>query len=211
MHGMSFSLEKRIFIICPVRGITDDEKKIIDDYVSILESNHMKVHYPARGDTNQDDPVGLNICSQNRAAIKHATSVCQHYNPTSTGSVFDDGMSFFAGKPLFIINNEYFQKPKLTEFEDFLKQYSTNAGTCKTTKFYKTLLRRAEQIEKAKIIEYNWKSNNPDFLFDFGMSFMAEKPIILLNREEVEKQRTPHKSFQNVLLTLDDMYRNKTQ
>ncbi len=39
--------------------------------------------------------------------------------------------------------------------------------------------------------------------FDIGMSFMAEKPILLINRAEV--QPTPEKSFNNVLLAPDEI------
>ena len=64
---------------------------------------------------------------------------------------------------------------------------------------------RVRDLEKAS---YHWDEktgSSPNFLFDFGMAFMADKPITLKNRDEVE--RTPHKSFQNVLLELDKQYR----
>jgi len=52
-----------------------------------------------------------------------------------------------------------------------------------------------------KKVEYTFKEKTPKFLFDFGMVFMAEKPIVLLNRNEIK--RTGKKSFENVLLELD--------
>ena len=72
-------LEKRVkkksaFIICPVRGASEEEKKFIDDYVANLEAEGWKAHYPLR-DTNQDDPIGLNICSENRQGIRDADEV----------------------------------------------------------------------------------------------------------------------------------------
>ena len=127
LGGMTDTLEKRIFLICPVRGASEDESQFLQDYLSQLENEGHKVHYPPR-DTNQDDPVGLDICTENRAAINEADEIHIYWNPTSQGS-----------------------------------------------------------------------------LFDFGMLFMAEKPLKLINRDDVE--RTPHKSFQNVLLELDAKYR----
>lgn len=60
----------------------------------------------------------------------------------------------------------------------------------------------------AKISVY-WNPESQGSLFDLGMSFMIallhDKPIYLINRDDVKP--TPHKSFQNVLLALDDKYR----
>ena len=123
---MTENLEQKIFLICPVRNITDDENRFLQDYISDLEKKGKKVHYPPR-DTNQDDSIGLNICSENRDAIRNADEVHIYWNSTSSGSGFD-----------------------------------------------------------------------------FGMAFMIEKPIKLINKDKIEK--TPYKSFQNVLLKLDSMY-----
>lgn len=120
------NLEKKVFLICPVRNLTDDENRFLQDYISNLEKKGYKVHYPPR-DTNQDDPIGLNICSENRAGIRKSDEVHIYWNPTSSGSGFD-----------------------------------------------------------------------------FGMTFMSEKPIKLINKNKIK--RTPHKSFENVLLELDSMY-----
>ena len=126
---MKENLEKRIFMICPVRDATNEEKQFLQDYMSRLESQWHKVHYPAR-DTNQDDPFGLNICSENRQAIRDADEIHIYWTKKSKGT-----------------------------------------------------------------------------LFDIGMMFMAGKPVVLINRVDLE--RTPHKSFQNVLLEIDGRYRGK--
>ena len=63
---------------------------------------------------------------------------------------------------------------------------------------------RLEIIKRSLIIPYEWKDNKPEFLFDFGMAFMQEKPIMLKNKPYIESQRTMKKgSFQDVLLELD--------
>jgi len=120
-------LEKKIFLICPVREADEEEKAFLQTYISNLEQEGYKVHYPPR-DTNQDDPIGYNICRENRQAILDADEVHIYFTPKSKGT-----------------------------------------------------------------------------LFDIGMTFMMEKPVVLVNRDKIEK--TPHKSFQNVLLELDRMYR----
>ena len=75
----------------------------------------------------------------------------------------------------------------------------------KHSSFYEKALKRKKQIKKLKLIEYELKEKTVDFLFDFGMAFMAKKDIKLTNRTEIKQ--TPHKSFENVLLVLDRKYR----
>jgi hypothetical protein len=93
----------KIFIICPVRSATPLEKAILDQYVEHLEEQGHSVHYPPR-DTNQNDPVGFDICCQNRLAIELADRVDIFYNPTSSGSLFDIGMTFMLRKNIKLIN-----------------------------------------------------------------------------------------------------------
>lgn len=198
------NLEKRIFIICPVRGITAEEDKFLLGYVSQLKSSGYNVHYP-KNDTNQHDSIGLNICSQNKEAIRNADEIHIYYNPTSTGSVFDVGMAFMADKPVIIINQDYFEKNKQDNFTQFLIEYSNKISPC--SEFYKKMLKRKEEIKNASVIRYKWEGISKEALFDAGMIFMAEKPLVLINREDVDAQKTPHKSFQNVLLALDEKYK----
>ncbi len=97
--------KKKIFIICPVRGATKKEKKLIEKHISDLEEEGHKVYYPPR-DTNQDDPIGLRICFDNRNAIKRADEIHVYWNGKSSGSLFDLGMCFMYGKLVFLINNK---------------------------------------------------------------------------------------------------------
>lgn len=201
------NLEDKVFMICPVRDITDEEKKFLINYKEKLKNNGCKVHYPPE-DTNQNDPIGLNICNENRAAILSADAIHMYHNPGSTGSVFDLGMTFMAEKPLYIINTDSMLDTE-DDFSKFLFTYAYNTELSLFVPLHDTLLKRREKIKKAKAIKYKWKDellkDKVDFLFDFGMVFMAEKPVLLTNRKQVE--RTPYKSFQNVLLELDKKYR----
>jgi hypothetical protein len=50
------------------------------------------------------DQDSLKICEDNRFAMEHSDEVHVWYEPTSQGSLFDIGMAFVLGKPLFIVN-----------------------------------------------------------------------------------------------------------
>ena len=84
---------KRVFIICPVRNIDDETKETIEKYVLSLEDKGCVVHWPPR-DPNQDDPIGLDICKQNREAIWLADEVHIWLDRKSKGSLLDLGMRF---------------------------------------------------------------------------------------------------------------------
>ncbi|KYK26369.1 hypothetical protein AYK26_05240 [Euryarchaeota archaeon SM23-78] len=196
------------FLIYPEKEVTKKEKEHITQTVELIESYGLKVYFPLR-DTNQKDLTGLNIYSQHREVIRKADAVRLYYNPTSQEIVFNLGMTFMLNKNLFIINSEAIEK-RLTPLEQLIFNYILR-GTSTAEKYpiypaYHQMLVRRNVIKLARQIEYEWKNNNWEFLFDFGMSFMEEKPIRLLNRAEVEKKRTNEKSFQNMLLELDSMY-----
>jgi len=94
----------KIFIVCPVRSVTPEEKEFLERHVEELEELGHQVHYPPR-DTNQADSNGINICRQNRKGIYQADIIHIFYNPTSTGSHFDLGMIFAYRKPIRLIND----------------------------------------------------------------------------------------------------------
>jgi len=92
----------KTFLICPVRGVTLEESRQIGEFVSELE-NRSSVYWPSR-DTDQDDLIGLRICSDNRAAMIDCDQVFVWWNSESKGSIFDLGMSFALRKPIFLAN-----------------------------------------------------------------------------------------------------------
>ena len=104
---MSKTMEKKydVFVICPVRNVTEAEKRSIMSHVVELESGGLKVYWPSR-DTDQKDPIGLRICSDNRSAIEAANEVHVFWNASSTGSLFDLGMAFALRKKIVIINRD---------------------------------------------------------------------------------------------------------
>ncbi len=93
----------KVFIICPVRNLTEIESNLIKQYIDNLENRGIQVHFPPRN-TNQNDAIGYNICIENMNAIKSADEVHIFWNPSSIGSLFDFGMAFALKKKIKLIN-----------------------------------------------------------------------------------------------------------
>lgn len=94
-----------VFIICPVREVTPEERNTIISHVERLERSGHKVHWPERNTNQVGDPIGLRICTDNRRGIQQAHEVHVFWNGKSKGSFFDLGMAFMAEKPIRLINN----------------------------------------------------------------------------------------------------------
>jgi len=92
----------KVFIICSVRDQTKKEKSEIEGYIQALENIKIEVHYPPR-DTNQKDPIGLNICRENLEAISSSDEIHIFWNSKSRGSLFDLGMAFALKKKIRLI------------------------------------------------------------------------------------------------------------
>ena len=93
---------KRVYIICPVRNITQEQQKEIDEYVKKLEKEGISVHYPPR-DVDQSDPLGFDICSAHREALEESDEVHIFWDVNSKGSHFDLGMAFAFSKDVRLI------------------------------------------------------------------------------------------------------------
>ena len=104
---------KKIFIICSVRGVSDEYKFELEKYVEGLELSGDEVHLPHR-DTNQTSK-GIDICMENAIAIKKANEVHIFYNSKSQGTHFDMGVAFAYNKPIKVIENEEFGEGKVTQ------------------------------------------------------------------------------------------------
>jgi len=112
--------KKKVFVICSVRGMDDNYRQKLEQYVATLESNGCEVHLPHR-DTNQE-ASGLDICLQNSRAIREADEVHIFYSSKSQGTHFDMGVAFGLRKKIVIVENEPFGEGKsyprmLTEWE----------------------------------------------------------------------------------------------
>lgn len=100
---------KRTFLIAPVRGQTKDIHQYM---VEILEGEGYEVHWPAR-DTNQEG-TSLEICKQNREAMRKADVVHFIWDGISQGCLFDLGMAFEMEKPIIVLKT-----PPLTPEKSF--------------------------------------------------------------------------------------------
>lgn len=97
---------KKIFLICPVRNATAEQKEKMEEYINQQEQLGNKVYYPAR-DTNQsDDTGGWRICIDNKCAIREADEVHIFWDDKSIGSIFDLGVAFAFDKKLIVVNPE---------------------------------------------------------------------------------------------------------
>ena len=117
-------MNKKVFIICTVRGASEEYVKKLEAYVTDLESQGIEVHLPHR-DTNQT-ATGFEICTENMQAIAKANEVHIFYNSKSQGTHFDMGVAFAMGKRIVIVENEEFGPGKsyprmLTEWADKYK------------------------------------------------------------------------------------------
>ncbi len=118
--------EIRVFLICPVRKIKEEEKVAIKEYIENLESKGYKVYWPLR-DTDQNDPIGIRICTDNARAIMKAEEIHVWYNPSSSGSKFDLGMVFMFNllnprkrKKIIIANPSAVRETDYKSFENLL-------------------------------------------------------------------------------------------
>jgi len=100
----------KTFLICPVRGHDISEAQATVDK---LEAEGWEVHYPPR-DTDQSDPVGLQICTTNMEAIRDADAVHIIWDGKSQGSLFDLGIAFAFGKRIIPLS-----LPEPTEYKSF--------------------------------------------------------------------------------------------
>lgn len=90
-------MKKLVYIIHPVRHVSDEQRKVIDAYVNQLEIEGYTVHYPIR-DVNQNDGTGYCIISTHAEAMLNADEVHVFFDPNSEGSKFDLGMAFICKK-----------------------------------------------------------------------------------------------------------------
>lgn len=115
---------KRIFLICPVRNITEEVKTKISVYVSNLEIKMLDVYWPQRDTVQEGDPIGTRICTDNRKAIESANEVHIWWTTTSTGTMFDLGIAWALRKPLVIANPDEVQPTKGKSFQNVILEWS---------------------------------------------------------------------------------------
>ncbi len=108
-----------IFLISPVRNITEEQKSRIAEFVDGLEKRGMRVYWPLR-DTNQEDKLGLRICTDNRSAMQNSGMVDVWYSDESISSIFDLGMAFSLGKAIRVANPQDIKPTQAKSFANVL-------------------------------------------------------------------------------------------
>jgi hypothetical protein len=84
-----------IYMLCPVRKATKEEKQFLEEYKGELESRGFKVHYPATDTIQEDETGGYRICMDHCKEIGESEAVHTYWNGDSTGSYVDLGTSLF--------------------------------------------------------------------------------------------------------------------
>ena len=97
--------KKRIHIICPVKNVTEEQQKEIDDYCKQLEDEGYEVHNPVYAVEQEDPTGGLNIClGHYRSMVDPKTArIDIFWDDDSKGSHFDLGMVFALGKEVKLV------------------------------------------------------------------------------------------------------------
>jgi hypothetical protein len=110
--------QKRIYIVCPVRNVQEQDKKNIEDYVRMQEAEGNMVYYPAR-DTLQNDGI-VSVLTNDRAGMHSSDEVHVYWTMYSRGSIFDLGMAYMSKKQIFLANRDSVKPTKEKSFENFL-------------------------------------------------------------------------------------------
>ena len=78
---------------------------------------------------------------------------------------------------------------------------------------FKIMAAHKEAMKKSDEIHAYWSPESEGSVCDLGMALMSEKPLILINRQEVESWLLTHegKSYTRVVYEIDKIYRNRFQ
>lgn len=119
-----------IFIICTVRGATEDYLKKLQDYVTKLELEGHTVHFPPRDTKQEDETGGYIICRTNMAGIIWADEVHISYNEKSTGTHFDLGMAFMSNKKIHVFDGPEIDESLPKSFPKMLRYWESICDVC---------------------------------------------------------------------------------
>lgn len=115
----------KIFMISPVREISDPLKDAIANQVNYYESLGHDVYWPHR-DTNQSPEVNeksYQICRANKVAIENADEVYIIWDGKSQGCLFDLGIAFALGKKVHPVLGYFPKLSKEKSFQNFVYEY----------------------------------------------------------------------------------------
>lgn len=113
----------KIFIICTVRGASEEYEKMLYDYVDTLETDGHTVHLPVRDTEQEDETGGYIICQDNAAAILYADEVHISYNERSLGTHFDLGVAFALHKKIHVFDQPKIDEEKPKSFQKMIRHW----------------------------------------------------------------------------------------
>jgi len=102
--GKDRGIEKKVYIICPVRHCTYSELQSLNRYVEKLKAENCVVFFP-HTDAPQNDTIGYQIVKSEVNAIRNADEVHIFWNKRSKGSHFDLGTAIAFNKKLVLVND----------------------------------------------------------------------------------------------------------
>ena len=122
-------IDNKIFLICPVRNATDEQRKWIEDFVHDKYSEGYTIHAPHLHTRQTDLFGGYAICKQNAEAVASSKEIDIYYDQSSTGSVFDLGVAYALHKPLRLLNREEIELKPEDLIDTILKTWPFNIKT----------------------------------------------------------------------------------
>ena len=131
----------QIFLICPVRNASANQKNWIVNYVYSKTREGYKIHAPHLNTRQVDMFKGYAICRQNAEAVAKSSEVAIYYDKSSTGSVFDLGVSYVLGKGITLLNADEILLNENDFADNLIKNWPYN-------KEEKTLMKEPEYYTK---------------------------------------------------------------
>ena len=111
---MKQNFEYDVYMICPVRGATEEETIILKEYRDKLTEEGKRVCYPAESTDQNDESGGYQICEDHCKEIHNSDQVHVYWNPSSNGSYVDLGTAFsnhfVHGRKIRLINRGAVEK-----------------------------------------------------------------------------------------------------
>jgi hypothetical protein len=92
-----------IYIICPVRKISEEQKIEIAEYIEALINQGKEVH--SYLNVEQEDTTGFNIVMSHKEAMQKCNEVHIFWDSSSTGSHVDLGMALALDKKIKLIKS----------------------------------------------------------------------------------------------------------
>lgn len=119
---MEKEFEYDIYMICPVRKATEEEKKLLKEYRDRFEEEGKRVCYPAESTDQNDKSGGYQICKDHTREIVNSNEVYVYWNPESKGSYVDLGTAF----PNHFVHNRNIKLINRKTVEDIVEDHEKN-------------------------------------------------------------------------------------